>query len=126
VLAHEIGHVRMRHGARILAGSSLSAALAATLFGDVSGVATLPAAVAGLSYSRAMESEADDYAIALLKKNGISTLPLADLLDRLEAGPDEDDEQEAPGWMWEAADHFMASHPLTAQRTARLRAAAQP
>lgn len=126
VLAHEIGHVRMRHGTRILAGSSLSAALAATLFGDVSGVAALPAAVAGLSYSRAMESEADAYAIALLKKNGISTLPLADLLERLDAGPDDENDQEAPGWMWEAADHFMASHPLTAQRTAQLRAAARP
>lgn len=84
------------------------------------------AAVASLSYSRAMESEADGYAIALLKKNGISTLPLADLLDRLEYDPDEDNEQEAPGWMWDAAGHFMESHPLTAQRTARLRAAAKP
>jgi len=123
VLAHEIGHVRMRHGVRILASSSLSAALAAGLFGDVSGVASLPAAVAGLSYSRDMEAEADEYAIALLKKNGISTLPLAELLERLDNGPDED-EEESPGWLWEAAGNFMESHPMTAQRTARLRAAA--
>jgi Zn-dependent protease with chaperone function len=113
----------MRHGVRILASSSLSAALAAGLFGDVSGVASLPAAVAGLSYSRDMEAEADEYAIALLKKNGISTLPLAALLERLDNGPDED-EDESPGWLWDAAGNFMESHPMTAQRTARLRAAA--
>ena len=43
-----------------------------------------------------MEAEADEYAIALLKKNGISTLPLAELLERLDNGPDED--EESPGW----------------------------
>jgi hypothetical protein len=45
-----------------------------------------------------MEAEADEYAIALLKKNGISTLPLAELLERLDNGPDED--EESPGWPW--------------------------
>jgi predicted Zn-dependent protease len=82
----------------------------------------VPAAVAGLSYSRDMEAEADEYAIALLKKNGISTLPLAALLERLDNGPDED--EESPGWLWEAAGNFMQSHPMTTQRTARLRTAA--
>ncbi|WP_229425628.1 M48 family metallopeptidase [Massilia sp. Se16.2.3] len=84
VLAHEIGHVRMRHGTRILAGSSLSAALAAALFGDFSTVGGLPAVFASMSYSRDMESEADEYAIALLRERGISTLPLADLLERID------------------------------------------
>jgi Zn-dependent protease with chaperone function len=128
VLAHEIGHVRMRHGARILAGSSLSAALAGTLFGDFSGVASLPAAFARLSYSREMEAEADEYAIALMKKNGISTLPLARLLERIDSGRPETREEEENGareWLWEAAGSLLRSHPHPEQRAARLRVAAQ-
>ncbi|HBZ07557.1 MAG TPA: peptidase M48, partial [Massilia sp.] len=125
VLAHEIGHVRLRHGTRVLAGSSLAAALSASLLGDFSGVAALPGVLASLSYSREMEAEADEYAIALLRKNGISTLPLADLFERMEYGPElEESGKEAPGWIWEAAESFMSSHPLSEERAERLREAA--
>ena len=125
VLAHEIGHVRLRHGTRVLAGSSLAAALSASLLGDFSGVAALPGVLASLSYSREMEAEADEYAIALLRKNGISTLPLADLFERMEYGPEEEEGgKEAPGWIWEAAESFMSSHPLSEERAERLREAA--
>ncbi|QNA89294.1 M48 family metallopeptidase [Massilia sp. Dwa41.01b] len=128
VLAHEIGHVRMRHGTRILAGSSLSAALAAALFGDFSTVGGLPAVFASMSYSRDMESEADEYAIALLRERGISTLPLADLLERIDGGglADEESEEDAPNWLWQAVDSFTSTHPMTAERVARLRSAARP
>lgn len=122
VLAHEIGHVRLRHGTRILAGSSLSAALAGALFGDFSGVAALPAVLARLRYSREMENEADEHAIALLQKNGISTLPLADLFERMAQRQAKSKDQS--GWFWQAAS-FMSSHPLTAERSARLRGVAQ-
>lgn len=126
VLAHEIGHVRLRHGTRILASSSLSAALAAALFGDFSGAAAVPAAFAGMRYSREMETDADSYAIALLQKNGISTLPLADLLDQVESGgAPEEDEKAARPWLWDEAASFLRSHPLTEERTTRLRAAAR-
>jgi len=124
VLAHEIGHVRLRHGTRVLAGSSLAAALGAALFGDFSGIAALPGAVAAMSYSREMEAEADEYAIALLQRNDLSTLPLADLFERLEYGHDEDDDQDAPDWIWERASAFMSSHPLSKERAERLRDAA--
>lgn len=128
VLAHEIGHVRMRHGTRILAGSSLSAALAAALFGDFSTIGSLPAVFASMSYTRDMETDADTYAIDLLRQRGISTLPLADLLERIDAGGADEDETEhdAPAWLWKEAGNFMSTHPLTAQRAARLRAAGRP
>lgn len=65
VLAHEIGHVQHRHSVRVMARSSLTAAASAALFGDFSIVAAgLPALVMNMRYSREMESEADDYAIA--------------------------------------------------------------
>ena len=124
VLAHEIGHVRLRHSTRSLAGSSLSAALAGTLFGDFSGVATLPAVLARLSYSREMESEADEYAIALLRDKAISTLPLASLLERMAQRRGKSGEKEKASWRRQAAS-FMTTHPQTEQRSARLRAAAR-
>jgi Zn-dependent protease with chaperone function len=123
ILAHEIGHVRMRHGARILAGSSLSAALAAALFGDFSGVATLPAVVMRLSYSREAEAEADGFAIALMQKNGIPMLPLAALHERMEQRFSDDGQKEGASWVRDAA-RFMTSHPGSRERAARLRAAA--
>ena len=124
ILAHEIGHVRMRHGARILASSSLSAALAAALFGDFSSVATLPAVVMRLSYSREAEAEADGYAIALMQKNGIPMLPLAQLHERMEQRFSDDGQKESPSWLRDAG-RFMTSHPGSRERAARLRAAAR-
>lgn len=124
ILAHEIGHVRMRHGARILASSSLSAALAAALFGDFSSVATLPAVVMRLSYSREAEAEADGFAIALMRKNGIPMLPLAQLHERMGQGFSDEGEEKSDSWLRDAG-RFMTSHPGSRERAARLRAAAQ-
>jgi len=123
ILAHEIGHVRMRHGARILAGSSLSAALAAALFGDFSGVATLPAVVMRLSYSREAEAEADGFAIALMQKNGIPMLPMAQLHERMERRHEDNGQKENASWVRDAG-RFLTSHPGSRERAARLRAAA--
>ncbi|WP_056332707.1 M48 family metallopeptidase [Massilia sp. Leaf139] len=122
ILAHEIGHVRMRHSTRMLASSSLTAALAASVFGDFSTVAALPAVLLRMSYSRDKETEADEYAIAVMRARGISTLPLADLHDRLAGRKKPDSKQGA--WVSEAI-RFVASHPVSAERSARLRAAAQ-
>lgn len=122
ILAHEIGHVRLRHSTRILASSSLTAALAASVFGDFSSLAVLPAVVTRMRYSQGKETEADEYGIALMRQHGISTLPLADLHERLE---DRRGAQEQSTWVRNAT-RFITSHPVTAERTARLRAAAQP
>ena len=123
ILAHEIGHVQMRHGARILARSSLSAALAAALFGDFSGVATVPAVLMRLSYSREAEAEADGFAIALMQKNGIPMLPLAELHERMERRFSDEGRKEGSSWLRDAG-RFMTSHPGSRERAARLRAAA--
>ncbi|MFL6673060.1 MAG: M48 family metallopeptidase [Massilia sp.] len=123
VLAHEIGHVELRHSARSLARSSLTAAAAAALFGDFSAVAAgVPALLVKMRYSRAMEAEADDYAIALLRSHGISPAPLADLFDALDSAPGVS--RGLPDWMVKSTE-YMATHPSSAQRSAHLRAAAR-
>jgi Zn-dependent protease with chaperone function len=122
VIGHEVGHVEHRHTARVMAASSLSAALSATLFGDFSAVAAgLPAVLSQMQYSRAMELDADDYAVAVLRRNGIGPAPLGWALSALEhQAPDE---ESTPRWLKDTMG-YLSTHPATRERIARLRAAA--
>jgi Zn-dependent protease with chaperone function len=111
VLAHEIGHVEHRHvlvallrrfGIGLLIGSGGTAAE----YGQ---------ALIDSRYSRAAESEADDYSIAHLRSAGISPAATAKLFERLgkeEAG--------LPGVF-----AYVASHPPSAERRRRFDAAAR-
>ncbi|MFL6708048.1 MAG: M48 family metallopeptidase [Massilia sp.] len=124
VLAHEVGHVQRRHSVRVLARSSLTAAASATLFGDFSAVAAgLPAVLANLHYSRAMETEADTYAIDTLRSKGWSTAPLAELFVWLDSVNDASPQKNMPKWMHQSLP-YASSHPASAERIARLQAAA--
>jgi Zn-dependent protease with chaperone function len=114
VLAHELGHVRHRHGVRQLIQSSVVAAVAASYLGDVSmllsGLGTL---LLESKYSRDFEREADDYGAALLQRTGMSAQSLADMLVRLQSVQQ--------GKQGSATTDWLASHPETAERIARLR-----
>lgn len=126
VLAHEVGHVERRHSVRVLARSSLTAAASASLFGDFSAVAAgVPALLANLHYSRAMETEADGYAIATLQRKGWSTEPLAELFEWLDRVNDTSAEKSMPRWMVQSLP-YASSHPSSAERIARLRAVPPP
>ncbi len=118
VLAHEIGHVELRHTMRKLLEGSATAVLAATITSDAaslsSAVAGLPVALLQAKYSRSFETEADDYAFRLLKQKGISSNAFADLMERLAK----------QGGGAGGNFSFLSSHPLTAERIARARAAA--
>ncbi|QJE01071.1 M48 family metallopeptidase [Massilia forsythiae] len=121
VLAHEIGHVERRHAARAMSGSSLTAALSATLFGDFSAVAAgLPTILSHMEYSRGMESEADDYAVAVLHRNGIPVQSFIDVLAEL--GAQQADDDKLPRWM-HVSMGYLSTHPKTSERIARLREA---
>jgi Zn-dependent protease with chaperone function len=121
VLAHEIGHIEHRHSARVMAASSLGAALSAALFGDFSAVAAgLPTVLSQMQYSRAMEVDADDYAAAVLRRKGLGAAPLARALTLLES--QQPDEARTPRWMKNTMG-YLSTHPATRARIARLRAA---
>ncbi len=87
VLAHELGHVRYRHGTRHLLHNSAHGLIAMAVFGDVSAVAgvaaTVPTVLMNSSYSREFESEADHYAHDLLKRAGRSPRDFASALEAL-------------------------------------------
>jgi Zn-dependent protease with chaperone function len=110
VLAHELGHIEKRHLMRRLFASAAVGAAAAVLFGDVSTVlAALPAILIELDYSRAMEREADLYAVDLLRANGISTGSLATLFERMQKAHDKRSSKSD----WPA---YLSTHPPTPER----------
>lgn len=110
VLAHELGHLQQRHLTRRIIQTSAVGAGAALLFGDVSTVvATLPPLLLDLKYSRDVERDADDYAIAMLRQNGIPLEHLAQVfvaLGKLDHGTP-----------------YLSSHPASTERIERIRAA---
>jgi Zn-dependent protease with chaperone function len=86
VLAHELGHVKQRHAFRQSIQGVLSGLILAAVTGDVSSVASgLPAALMQMRYSRALETEADVFALAALQKACLPPRAFADILQRLEA-----------------------------------------
>ncbi|MDE2150664.1 MAG: M48 family metallopeptidase [Gammaproteobacteria bacterium] len=111
VIAHELGHLRYRHGLRKLLQDSVIGLFAAWAIGDVSPLtAAAPAALVDARYSRAFELQADDYAAALLRINGLSPLLLAQVLQQLQR-------RKAEGG---AGGGWLAQHPATAERVRRL------
>ncbi|HZM15253.1 MAG TPA: M48 family metallopeptidase [Candidatus Krumholzibacteria bacterium] len=114
VLAHELGHVHMRHGLRRVARTAGLGFIAAAVVGDVNGLSAIvldqSALLLGLSYDRKEERAADDYAVRLLGSRQLDGSGLLTLLERLEA--------EASG---PSLPGFLSTHPPTAERLARLR-----
>lgn len=111
VLAHELGHLHQRHLMRRLIQSSAIAATTTLLFGDVSAlIASIPPIVLDLKYSRDVEFEADDYAMAMFSANGISLTKLALTFEKLDSNP---------------ADFasYLSTHPPSKERIARIRKA---
>ncbi|MRR58040.1 MAG: M48 family metallopeptidase [Deltaproteobacteria bacterium] len=87
VLAHEVGHVELRHAMRSVLQDSVVAAAVAAITSDAASlnavVAGLPAMVAQNGYSREFETSADHYAFSLLKRRGISPEAFASIMERL-------------------------------------------
>ncbi|WP_374339196.1 M48 family metallopeptidase [Methyloversatilis sp.] len=113
VLMHELGHVDMRHGMRMLLQGSAVALFMTWYVGDVSSLLSIaPTVLLQSGYSRDMEREADAYAAKLLRKRGRSPLLLADMLERL---------ARAHGVSQDATGAWLSSHPDTASRIEALR-----
>lgn len=131
LLAHEIAHVELRHGMKGVVQASILTIAVASVIGDfstiISGASTV---VLNAQYSQATEAEADEYAIKLLKKKGISPAHLANLFVLLEnykpLGKDKKTKKKKhklPEWMDETVNDYVSSHPSTKKRIARFKQA---
>jgi Zn-dependent protease with chaperone function len=109
VLAHELGHLHERHLMRRIVQSSAVGAVVTVIFGDVSAiVANIPTIMLDMKYSRDAERQADDYAIAMLKANGISPSVMADGFEKLKTRDD-------------AVSPYLSTHPSTQERIDHIR-----
>lgn len=114
VLGHEIAHVEERHVTEALI-RHLGFGMIVALFGGTTG--SNVDSLIGAGHSRAAEREADERALEALRRAGVSPLPTADFFARLG-----EDEKEL-GRVGEGLE-YISSHPLSAQREKRFRAAA--
>ena len=88
VLAHELGHVELRHGLQSVLRNSSALIVVSTVTGDLSTLSTfsgtLPFILLQYGYSREFEREADAFAVDLLRDAHINPVALASILQRLE------------------------------------------
>jgi len=119
VLAHEAGHGAQRHGLQQVFQASAVGAMAAYMFGDISTVlATVPAAMLSMRYSREHEREADAYAVEVLRDNRLPVTALADALQQLEDAHNKGDRRQAAE---DEGSGFFSTHPLTRERIDAIR-----
>ena len=117
VLAHELGHLRHRDGTRNLIYNGGTSFLIGLLFGDITGSSALIFASRSLvtaSYTREAEQNADTFSIDVMHRLGRPTKALGELLFRI------------TGKEGDKSLSFLANHPLTEDRLARMRAEDRP
>ncbi|MDF1483896.1 M48 family metallopeptidase [Ramlibacter sp. H39-3-26] len=115
VLAHEMGHVVHRHTTRMVVEQGVLNVGLGLALGDVSSVlSTGGSLLTGLAYRRSHETEADCFALALMRRAQLPTAPMADLLLAIDA---HSRAGSGSGGDWAA---LFSSHPGTAQRAAAL------
>jgi len=117
VLAHEIGHLRQRHGLRRLLQDSATVLLIAAVTGDLTSIVSLasalPAILLQAKYSRDFEREADEFALDYMKSHGIPPESFGAILLRME---------ERRGAAADIPD-YLSTHPATRERAERSRVA---
>lgn len=124
VLGHELGHLRHRHGMRMLVQAGVLSAAAGVLYGDFSTLfAQIPVLLGQASYSRDAEHEADVDAVRLLRANGISPAVMARFFEQIrQPRPGEKTDK---GGVVPQMPIALASHPADADRIRFFEQAAQ-
>lgn len=123
VLAHELGHVRHRHGMRMLVQVSALGALSGLVLGDFSAVlATVPVWLGQASYSRDAEREADAETVRVMKSAGLSPLAMVRFFEAIRTRDGDERAKDDDGDS--VLGIAIASHPADAERIAFFREAA--
>lgn len=114
VIAHEIEHVEQRHSLRaMLREAGLRLAIAAVI-GDLGIAGNAAGQLGSLSFSRDSEREADELGLQRLARAGIDPDGMLRLFAKLDAQTRDASQGKAP-------PAWLASHPTTPERIARLR-----
>lgn len=118
VLAHELGHLRQRHGMRLLLQAGAVGLLASLVVGDFNSLlAAAPVLLGQAGYSRDAEREADAEAVQVMRAAGLSPLAMVRFFEKMAQRERTSD--------WSALGIAIASHPADAERVQFFRDAAQ-
>ena len=110
VLAHEIGHVEHRHVVtKLLREFSFSVIISIATGGDAILITEVLQSLINSSFSRSHETEADEYALRLLERSGISPQAMTRFFRKLNR----------ENYSYEENLEFMASHPHNNSRIKR-------
>jgi Zn-dependent protease with chaperone function len=116
ILAHEIGHVAHQHGLKNLARSTAVGLFFSIYVGDFSTIAAGVGTFLEVQrYTRENEREADAYAVAVMRENGIDPAVMAEFFRRIQA---KEGSSEPPA--------FLNSHPGHEDRVRFFEQQAQP
>jgi beta-barrel assembly-enhancing protease len=119
MLAHEAAHVKKRHSLKSIAQQLSRYMFLSLILSDMNALVAVLAdnanLFASMSYSRALEQEADQAALTSLQKNHLDQMGLVGLFEILQTA-----DKAAPN----DGTQFFRSHPLTEERLAMARAAA--
>ncbi len=109
IIAHELGHLVYDHGTQNLIRSSLLSMISmATLGADPGVFNTIALSLYEAHYSQSQESQADEFAVKLLKSYKLDPLELANALTIL-------DKRKAS-----KLEKYLSSHPMTEERAKRI------
>jgi Zn-dependent protease with chaperone function len=115
VLFHELGHLTHKHMTQRIIQDAMLTIMVVFITGDVETldiVTGLPTLLLDLAYSREFETEADIYALTLLKKHDIPLHSFVDAMSNLENYYRKENE----GSTSSAMNEFFSTHPITAER----------
>jgi Zn-dependent protease with chaperone function len=122
VLAHELGHLKHRHGMQMLVKTGLLGAVTSVVFGDFSGLlSAAPLLLGHAHYSRDAERQADAFSVQVLQAAGMSPLAMVTLFEKLDQHRRTRGDGADPNSLLGIA---FASHPSDAERIAFFKEAA--
>lgn len=110
LLAHEASHIQLKHSTRAIFRELTNQLFISLVFGDYGSLSGIVAQhsgqLAGLSYSRNLELEADQHGLELLKKSRLPLQGIPGLFRKMRAGTNENP----------AAPSFLSTHPALSER----------
>jgi Zn-dependent protease with chaperone function len=123
ILAHEMGHVRYRHGMQSVMQAMSLAVVGSALLGDYSSwLAVAPIALGQASYTRQAEHQADTYAAGMLRNAAVSPKVMVTLFDELNKDRKKRDEvpdsdlKKGAKVLWRNLPIAFSSHPSDQDR----------
>lgn len=124
VLGHELGHVRLRHGMRMLVQFTILNTATGIALGDFSSVAAAaPAVLAQRAYSRDHERESDEASLDVLRAAGHSPEAMVLLFEKLNGFRESRNKGEKKARPFDLGI-ALSSHPADAERIRFFREAA--